>query len=125
MRTAFPEQMRPSRMAVLADRVLLGNGVWRILSKANGNGVLAAAGFHVSAARSVARFAAPCFQRGLGMGHRFTHDGVLEAVVLVLMAGNAGLAAHIVAVPGGSGCGFSLFLSSRRIRCVLSRRPGV
>jgi hypothetical protein len=59
------------------------------------------------------------------MGHGLAHGCVLEALVLVLMAGNASFAAYVVAIASRRVGGFSLFLGSRRRPCVLRRRLGV
>jgi hypothetical protein len=59
------------------------------------------------------------------MGHRFAHNGVLETVILVLMAGDAGLAAYVIAIAGRRWRGFGLFLASPRIRSILRWRARV
>src|SRR6266404_3822095 len=98
MRTALPEQVIAARMAVQAGGVLLGDGVIGILAEANGNGVLAAACFDVGFARPVARFATASLQGSPGIRHHLAHDRVLEAPLLIDVAGYAGLAAHIVPI---------------------------
>jgi hypothetical protein len=99
MRTALPEQVIASRMAVQAGGVLLGNGVIGILPEANGNGVLATACFDVGFAWPMACFATARLEGSPRIPqHHLTHDGVLEAMLLILVAGDTGLAAHIVAV---------------------------
>src|SRR5919108_5795974 len=112
-------------MAFFAHGVLLSYGVRRILIKTNGNGVFAASRFHVGPARPVTSLTSPSFQGSPGMGHGLAHGGILEAVVLVLMTGNAGFATHIVAIAGCRRGGFGLFLSRWRICGVLGRRLGV
>ena len=98
MRTALPEQVIASRVAVQAGGVLLGNGVIGILAEANGNGVLAATCFDVGLARPVARFAAASLQGSPRMRHHLAHDGVLEAAFLIYVTGDTGFAADVISV---------------------------
>src|SRR6266404_1897482 len=119
VRTAFPEHVRAARVAIHANGVLLGHGVFRILAEANRDGLFTAAGFHVGAARSVASFATAGFLGSVGIAqHYFAHYGVLEAAVLIVMAGDAGVAADVVAVRRLRQRCFGLFLGS----CGLGRR---
>src|SRR5215831_762962 len=125
MRAALPKQVCAARVTVLAHCVLLGKGIWGILAEAHGNCVFAAAGLDVGSARAVTRLTAAGFQRSSGMGEGLAHGRILEAVILVLMAGNAGLAAHVVAVSGCTGGSFGFLLFCRRFRRVLALRPRV
>lgn len=99
MRATLPKEMIASRMAVQAGGVLLGNGVIGILAEANRNGVLAAACLDMGFARPVTRFAAASLQRSPGIPqHDLAHDGVFEAMLLILVAGYTRFAADVVAV---------------------------
>lgn len=124
MRAALPEQVRAARMALFADRVLLGDGVLGILAEANRNRFFAATGLDVGPSRPVTRFTAASFQRSPRMGHDFPHRRVFEAVILILMAGDAGLATHIVAIRAYRCRSFSLFLNLGRFG-VLSLGPRI
>src|SRR5207247_6646061 len=95
MRAAFPEQMCTARMAVLAYRVLLSYGVLGILPEAHRNRFFASAGFHVCPARPMTRFTTTSFLGGPWMRHHSAHGRVLEAMILILMARDAGLGPHI------------------------------
>jgi hypothetical protein len=53
------------------------------------------------------------------VGHHLTHDGVLEAMVLVLVTSDTGFASHIVAIRSR----FGLFLRRRRLGSIPGRRP--
>src|SRR5215467_9491040 len=57
MRTPLPEHMRSPPMARFAGGILFGDGIRGVLTKANGDGVLAAAGFHVDLTGPMATFA--------------------------------------------------------------------
>src|SRR5215831_19754208 len=93
-------------MAFFANRVLLGNGIGRVLTEADRNGFFATSGFHMCASRSMARFAAASFHRSARMQHHLAHDRVFKAPVLVLMTGHAGIASDVVCVSarGGRTC---------------------
>lgn len=120
MRTAFPEHVRASRMTIHADGVLFRNGIVGIFAEPYRNRVLAAAGFHMRLARTVACFASTRFFGTVRIEHhRLSHSGVLEAAILIFMAGNAHLASD-VAFNGRfrlRGCG--LFLGRGRLAMIL------
>jgi hypothetical protein len=88
-------------MALLAGRILFGNGVWSILAKANCNGFLAATSFHVSPSRAMARLASAGLELISGMLHYLAHDGIFEAAFLILVASNACGASDVVAISSG------------------------
>jgi len=103
----------------MQNGILLGNGVLGILAETNRNGLFASAGFHVGSARSVARLAAEGLFRSVRISqHYFAHHRVLEAPVLIVMTGDAGFAADVVAVRRLRQRRFGLFLGS----CGLGRR---
>src|SRR6516162_5399626 len=118
MRAALPEKMCAAGMALFADRVLLGDGVLGILAEANRNRFFPTTGLDMGPSRPVTGFTAAGFQRSPRMGHGLPHGGAFEAVILILMAGDAGFATHIVAIRG-----FALFLTGGRFGGVLSLRP--
>ena len=93
---AFPEQAISIAVAGQAGGILFFDGVGGILAEADGNSVFAAAAFYVRLARSMASFAALRLQRGSGMGHDFAHDRVLEAILLVLVTGDAHVRAGVL-----------------------------
>src|SRR6266568_6706111 len=103
-------------MAIQANRIFLCNGVCRILAESNRNGVLASPGLDVGSPGPMTRFASAGLVGSPRICHHLAHDGVLEAAVLILVAGYTGLAAYIVAISrlmSGfglllRGCGLSL-----------------
>src|SRR5579859_110788 len=124
VRATLPEQVRAPRVALLARLILFGNRIRGVLSEADRDGVLTAPRFHVRTPRPVPRFAAMRLIGSSRMRHGPAHWRVFKPPVLVLVARDAGLASDIVAIRGSRG-GFSPFLASRRIRCVLDRRPRI
>src|SRR5262245_27026673 len=96
MRTAFPEHVSASRMALHTDRVLLRNRIVGISAEPYWNRVLASACLHMCLARPVACFASARLFRTMRIEHhRLSHSGVPEAAILIFVAGNAHLASDI------------------------------
>jgi len=96
MRTAFPEHVRASRMAIHADCVLLRDGIVGIFAEPYWNGVLPSACFHMCLTWPVACFASPRLFRAVRIEHhRLSHSGVLEAAILIFVAGNAHFASDV------------------------------
>jgi len=118
MRAALPEELVAASMALHAGGIFLRHGVLGITGEADGNGVFAAPGFHVRFARTVTGLAAASFIRGMRMGHYLPHDRVLEAVVLIFVTGDTGIAAHVIAVRLG-GCFCLLRWGSRFIQVLV------
>src|SRR5215471_14370880 len=107
MRTPLPKHMRASPVARFASGILFCDRIWGIFAEANGDGVLAAASFHVGLARPVATLASAGLFRSVRIGHSPSHRGVLETSILILMAGNADVASYI-AIAGRRGLGLLL-----------------
>src|SRR5258708_35204256 len=106
-------------MAIHANGVLLRDRVRGILAETNRNGLFASAGFNVGSAWSMTRLAAAGLFRSVRISqHYFAHHRVLEAPVLIVMTGDAGFAADVVAVRRLRQRRFVLFLGS----CGLGRR---
>jgi len=123
VRAAPPEEVGTFRVAIHADGVLLGDGVLGVFSETDGDGVLAAPCLHVSSAGAVAGFASAGLFGRVGMCHGLAHDGVLEAAILVLVAGDAGFAPDIVAIGVCGGRSFGFFPGGRRRRLITGRLP--
>jgi len=116
VRAALPEQVRAARVAIHADGVLLGDGVGRILAETNGNAVFAPASFYVCAAWAMTGLAASRFLWCMRVEqHDLAHDGVLEALMLIVMASYAGIAANVVPVSCFGRGGLGLFLRGRAL----------
>src|SRR5215831_18126481 len=95
MRTPLPKHMRAPPVARFASGILFCDRIWGILADANGDGILAAARFHVGLARTVATLASAGLFRSVRVGHSPSHRGVLETSILILMACNADLGSCI------------------------------
>ena len=113
MRTALPEHVSAPRMTFQARRILLCDGVVRILAETDRNRFLSSSRFHMRASWSMAGFATAAFQRIPRVLHYFPHDGVLEAALLILVACDAYVTTYIVPIcsRGRHRCG--LLLSGR------------
>lgn len=124
MRTALPEQVRTSRMAIHADRILFRNGIAGILAEPYGNRVLASAGLHVCLARTVACLASARLFRAVRIQHhRLSHRGVLEAAILIFVAGDAHFASDVASSIRFRLRGCCLFLWQGKIALVLRGKP--
>src|SRR5690349_6751745 len=122
MWAALPEQVRPARMATLACRVLFSHGVLGVFAEAHRNCFFTSASLDVRPTRSMTRLTTKSLLRSPRMGHDPAHGSVLEAVILVLVAGDAGLASYIISSGWSRGGSFCLFLSRRRRAGILGSR---
>jgi|SRR5215831_6823779 len=110
MWTPLPEKMRAPRMAFFANGILFGNGIVGLLAEPYRNRVLASASLHMRLARPVACLASQSLLRTMRIQHHhLSHGGVLEAAILIFVAGNAHLVSDVT-----SGARFRRRLSLRR-----------
>ena len=98
VRAASPEKLIFAGVALQTGKVFLGYCVLRTFGKAEGNRILATPCLDVCTAGTVTRFASASLVRSVRMCHRFSHSCSVESSALILVAGDTGIAADIVAV---------------------------
>jgi hypothetical protein len=96
VRAAFPKQPVAPFVTRQAGSVSFIGGIARILGETNRNGVFAAAGLNVCLARTVTGLAAELLLVVFRVRERFTHNGILKMLRLILMANHAGVATGVL-----------------------------
>src|SRR5262252_5540913 len=106
VRAAPPEQLVLARVALQTRGVLLGRCIPRVFSKTNWNRILTTSRLNVCTSRTVAGFATAGLIGSVRMSHRFPHCCSVEAPALILVTGDTGITADVIAI----GLGFGLLI---------------